>query len=254
MEQFSEKDFESRQEYGYIYRVDVLDRGKYYIGQATFAKHGSFDPDYFGSGNIMRRYIQKNGTAALKLTKLASAYSRDELNRLEHDFIGDLYKTDPNCWNLIAGGSAVNQHSEESRVLMSRHMKGRKLNDEQRKRLSEAFKLAWSKKSPEERKHSKSHSEAISRALTGKHLSEKHRQALSHKRSRSWKQSIETKTKIGLSNSGKVYFTNGIIDVKRVECPEGFWRGRTNGKRTGRPQSDEARRKISMNHRSKKKN
>lgn len=88
------------QHYGYVYRTDIPTVGAYYIGQ----HRGKFSTSYYGSGIHMLNYLKKYGSKGLTVTLLAWADSQEELNALELELLGDKYKTDPNCWNLRAGG------------------------------------------------------------------------------------------------------------------------------------------------------
>ena len=65
--------------YGYIYKTTNLVNNKVYIGR----KNGEFNPDYFGSGKLIKRALLKYGTDNFKVEFLASASSNDELNSLE---------------------------------------------------------------------------------------------------------------------------------------------------------------------------
>lgn len=66
----------------------------------------------------------------------------------------------------------------------------------------------------------------IKNTLTGvKHSKERNRNnSLGHM---GIKHSEETKAKMSATRKQQLWYTNGVINVRRKECPEGFWRGQT---------------------------
>lgn len=207
--------------YGYIYRTDILDRGTYYIGQATVSNRGYFNPEnpnYFGSGNRIKAYIAKYGTSNLKVTLLAIAQNKDELDNLEREFIGNHY-LEENCWNLVAGGM-THGYSPETLLKMSTSNKGegnpmfgKKLSEESRKKISASKigKSAWNKGLP-------SKPESIEKMkLTKKNQI---RKPLDNETL------ISMAKKVSASKIGGKWFNNGSISVFTYFCPEGFQPGR----------------------------
>ena len=176
----------------YIYKITCLCgsfKDHYYIGQRTTSNID--DSIYTGSGNkitcYFKHYEKIEGETYIKEI-LAYADSREELNELEAQYIGDKYESDPLCLNLVAGGS-VHYVSEETRQKMSesaKHkppvtketllkmslvQKGKKRTKETCKKISEALK---GKKPSEEtrRKLVESHKGISPSAETRKKLSE----------------------------------------------------------------------------------
>lgn len=101
----------NEERYGYVYKTTCINEnsslyGKYYIGQH---KAKEFDTKYFGSGNIIKKYIKKYGTDGLVCEILEWANSKEELNELEAIYVTiDLIKNDIDCINMVNGGQCGN--------------------------------------------------------------------------------------------------------------------------------------------------
>lgn len=125
--------------YGYIYKTTHLRTGQYYIGQ----RKGSYDSDYLGSGTRIRNMVKKYGKSEFSLEVLAWAYDHDQLNKLEEEYVGKLYKEDPMCVNLIAGGihgfmsEEVKEKISKNRSGITAWNKGKRMSDEMRRKTSE---------------------------------------------------------------------------------------------------------------------
>ena len=88
--------------YGYIYKTTNLINGKIYIGQH---KHSEFDTNYFGSGTLLFRAIDKYGKDNFKCELIKEAYSQQELNDLEKYYIEVFNSRDIAIgYNLAEGG------------------------------------------------------------------------------------------------------------------------------------------------------
>lgn len=150
--------------------------------------------------------------------------------------------------------------SEETKQKLSESNKGKKhppVSKETRKKISEGLVKRWS--DPEYKKRlSKSISEGVKRtyteehkqkirdANTGREISDEFREKC-RQRQLGKKLSMETRKKMSESShhlSGTVgyhWYTNGIDNVSRKECPPGYHRGRTVHNQI----SDETRKKMS---------
>lgn len=147
----------------YTYKVVLLKgslAGKYYYGQH---RTKNLEDGYIGSGTRIASYFKKypkiEGVTYVR--QILAFYSdEEELNRAEALLIGDLYKTDPNCLNLKAGGiqgkyskevvekraqahkglkPRLGSHpSEETRKKMSESHKGRKTSQETKEKMRQA--------------------------------------------------------------------------------------------------------------------
>ena len=102
-----------------------------------------------------------------------------------------LYGKSP--WNK----GKTNCYSEETRNKISNTLKGRKLSDEHKQKLSEAW---LGENNPN----------------YGKHLSEETKMKLS----------ISTSAQMKKQNLNRHWYNNGMKNVFRYECPEGFVEGR----------------------------
>lgn len=105
---------------GYIYRVTNRENGRVYIGQ----RWGEFDPNYYGSGTIIRRSVAKRGREAFTLEFIQSAFSADDINRLEIHYIAQ-EKARALVYNIAPGGqtSGRGPTSEATRRRLSLAMK-----------------------------------------------------------------------------------------------------------------------------------
>ena len=156
---------------GYIYLITDTINGKQYVGQHHYDKEGELDPNYHGSGVIIKN-IYKKRPETLKEEYIKTCYSDSEMNDDEKYYI-KLYKTLwPNGYNLSEGGDGVIP-CEETKKKISESLKGKILSEEVRKKISESLK-------------GKQFSEATRRKLSeknkGKHHSEESRRKMSESR------------------------------------------------------------------------
>ena len=144
--------------FGYIYITENLINHKKYIGQhrATY-----FDfTNYKGSGKILRKAFKKYGEGNFKCQLLESingvptiCESEAELNSSEAYYINYYHcKESDEYYNLADGGVGKSYSSltEEQKLARNRKIseakKGKKLSEEQRKRLSEFAKTRTGEK------------------------------------------------------------------------------------------------------------
>ena len=149
---------------GYIYLITDTTNGMKYTGKHHYHIEGQLDPNYHGSGTIIKN-IYKKRPETLKEEYIKTCYSEEEMCSDEQYYI-KLFKTlYPNGYNLTEGGdggeipceevrkkmseirkklysSGVKNpfygrhHSEESKKKMSKSHKGKTMSDEQKKKLS----------------------------------------------------------------------------------------------------------------------
>ena len=148
---------------GYIYLITDTTNGKQYVGQHHYDKE-ELDPNYHGSGNIVRRIFEKR-PSTIKEEYLKTCHTQRELDEWEKYFIF-LYDTmSPKGYNLQEGGRGGTP-SENTRKRMSEAhkgktsgMKGKKTSNETKMRMSESHKgLCSGEKHPMFGKHHKEES------------------------------------------------------------------------------------------------
>ena len=88
--------------YGYIYLTENLINNRKYIGQH---KAEYFDPNYKGSGTLLRRAIEKHGWENFSCKILRECETREELNSAEKELIEAYNAVDnPSFYNIARGG------------------------------------------------------------------------------------------------------------------------------------------------------
>ena len=123
---------------GYIYLVTDTTNGMKYTGKHHYHIEGQLDPNYHGSGVIIKN-IYKKRPETLKEEYIKTCYSEEQMNSDEQYYI-KLFKTLwPNGYNLTEGGDGLIP-CEETRKKLSESLKGKTLSEEARKKISEARK------------------------------------------------------------------------------------------------------------------
>lgn len=92
--------------YGFIYKTTLPD-GRYYIGQHKIISNNTLDPNYLGSGVIIKDYIKSKGKEGIIREILEYGNSRNELNELENKYITSDIINDPLNINLDTGGKHI---------------------------------------------------------------------------------------------------------------------------------------------------
>jgi len=111
--------------YGFIYKT-ILPDGRYYIGQHKIVSKSTLDPNYFGSGVILKDYIKSRGTAALVREILEFGYNHDELNLLETKYVTEQVLNDPLNINLDFGGRHIFSRYKEVNARIGKTMSSRR--------------------------------------------------------------------------------------------------------------------------------
>ena len=153
--------------YGFIYITTNMINGKKYIGQKIFKYNWK---TYLGSGQHFKRAVKKHGRENFHRDIVALAYSKEELNQLEIEFIKNHNAVESeDYYNISFGGESVmaglhhsevtkqkirnscigktgntaflgKHHSEETKQKMSNSAKGRIFSEETKKKMSESAK------------------------------------------------------------------------------------------------------------------
>ena len=123
---------------GYIYLITDTTNNMKYVGQHHYHIEGQLDPNYHGSGHIIRQ-IYKKRPETLKEEYIKTCYSEEEMNSGEQYYI-KLFKTlYPNGYNLTEGGDG-GILCEETRRKISKSHKGKTLSEEHRIKIGNANK------------------------------------------------------------------------------------------------------------------
>lgn len=98
---------EQKAPYGFIYITTNNINGRKYIGQKKYDSNGRWK-NYLGSGEALKLAIKKYGKENFTREILHTAYSAEELNNLEIEYIEKHNAcSDDNFYNLVEGGGTV---------------------------------------------------------------------------------------------------------------------------------------------------
>ena len=133
---------------GYIYLITDTTNGMKYTGKHHYHIEGQLDPNYHGSGVIIKN-IYKKRPETLKEEYIKTCYSEEEMCSDEQYYIEVFDTLWPNGYNLTKGGDGLIP-CEEIRKKISNSLKGKPKSEEQKKKLSETL---IGEKNPFYRKH-----------------------------------------------------------------------------------------------------
>ena len=236
---------------GYIYLITDMTNGMKYTGKHHYHIEGQLDPNYHGSGTIIKN-IYKKRPETLKEEYIKTCYSEEEMCSDEQYYI-KLFKTLwPNGYNLTEGGDGVLPSEETRRKMSNSHKgkippnKGKPMSEETKKKLSESKKgLLSGEKNPMFGKH---HSEETKQKIggvhKGKHISEEQKKKLSVAL-KGRIMSDEHKKKIGEANKGKHHTEES--KKKMSDSKKGLQSGEKHPM-FGKHHSEESKKKMSQNH------
>ena len=118
----------------YIYKIHFLcgfPSGRYYIGKHKHS--GSLSNDkYTGSSNFCKAYFKKYGKkeGITYIKEILEINPSEEINnKREELLIGDKYKIDPLCMNLVSGGAGIAPIAEISKAVVQYDYYGNFINE-----------------------------------------------------------------------------------------------------------------------------
>ena len=100
-----------------VYRTTNTLNGKYYIGKHK--QSGNEFDGYLGSGNILKRAINKYGRDNFVRETLAVFECERDCYLAEKEILKECWSSD-NCYNLESGGRGGKTVSDESRAIMKK--------------------------------------------------------------------------------------------------------------------------------------
>jgi len=157
-----------------IYKTTNLINGKFYVGQDS-----KNNPEYYGSGNLLKRAIKKHGKQNFIKETLEVCSTQEQLNEREKYWIKET-KARELGYNIAEGGTGGNTYTEETKQKVSQFFKGRYISAEtieKRKRVREERK----RQNPDAYKLSEEQKRVIGDFHRGKEISEEQRKKLSER-------------------------------------------------------------------------
>lgn len=153
----------------YLYKIENLVDGKYYIG---VHKTSNLDDGYFGSGKRLHQAISKHGIDNFKKTILEFFDNESDMFDAEAFIVNEDFVRDRQTYNMKVGGNGgwsyvhengLNRgftgktHSTETRKRLSAIAYGRVFSDSTRQKISENN---FAKKNPDaQREHARKNAE-----------------------------------------------------------------------------------------------
>ena len=241
-----------------IYLITNNLNGKTYVGKHKCRKNERPESRYYMGGGInIQKAEKKYGVENFSKDVLAICYSGNEYNILEKEYIKlyrDIGKAEYNIADGGDGGDTYKYKSDEEiriiKMKISRTnkgkpsaMKGKHHSNKTKEKISIGVKKAFENEEIVEK---------IKRNTTRHVFTVEERAQISlrlkgHEVSEETRKKISKANKNNKSTSGYNWYTNGINNVMRKECPEGYYKGICGRKSL----SKETREKISKSLRGK---
>lgn len=123
-----------KRKYHIIYKTTCIITGRWYIGMHST---DDLEDGYLGSGNRLRRSINKHGENNHIREILEYTTDRKTLSEREKAIVNAVMLTDPLCLNIVPGGEGGNkiQWTVEERAAQSAKLKGRILTTSHRNKI-----------------------------------------------------------------------------------------------------------------------
>lgn len=239
-----------------IYKTTNLINGKFYIGQDT-----NNNPRYFGSGVKIKLAIKKYGKENFTKEILQYCYNQEELNEREKYWIKQTNAIEIG-YNLAEGGFGCSNMSDEIKKKISNAKKGVKLNISEETREKKRNYLRNRIVSDETRQKlreanigktlSAEHKEKLRQAHLGTKLTDEHKRKIGLK-SKGRIMSESAKTKMSKAHTGKKLSAKTKLKISNVQKGKKLSSEQKekisksligNTRRRGKPQSEEAKKKI----------
>jgi group I intron endonuclease len=152
-----------------IYKTVNVLNGKFYIGQDS-----KNNPEYLGSGTLLKRAIEKHGRNNFIKETLEVCSTQEELNEREKYWIKET-KAQELGYNIAEGGQGGNTYDEETKQRVSQFFKGRYVSPEtieKRKQTREKRK----QENPDRYKQTEERKKAIGDFHRGKEISQEQKE------------------------------------------------------------------------------
>lgn len=227
--------------YGYIYLTINKVNHKTYVGQKMLKNKNWNKDNYLGSGKHLKCAIKKYGKENFEKFLIQFCNTKEELDKQEIFWIAEYRKRGLAQYNIANGGEGGGSfkgrhHSGETKRKISEVQKGKpkyglrgkKLSEEHKQKLSESHKGNQNHKG---KYHSEETKRRISKAKKGVKLpplSEEAKRKISESKKGDKNPmygkhlSDEAKKNLSQSSKGRHFYNNGKVNVFVKECPPGF--------------------------------
>ena len=260
---------------GYIYLITDTTNNMKYVGQHHYNKEGELDPNYHGSGVIIKNIYKKRPETLIE-EYVKTCYSEEEMCSDEQYYIKVFKTLWPNGYNLTEGGEGC-VACEEIRKKISLKLKGRQFSEETRRKISENHHDCSGEKNP---MFGKEHSEETRRKISnankgvlsgeknpmfGKHRSEETKKKISDRlkgkpaHNKGKPMSEEQKKKLSESKKGKMVgekhpmFGKHLSEETKKKMSKSL-KGLHSGEKHpmfGKHHTEESKKKMSDSHKGK---
>jgi group I intron endonuclease len=242
-----------------IYKTVNVLNGKFYVGQDS-----KNNPEYLGSGTVLKRAIEKHGRNNFIKETLEVCSTQEELNEREKYWIKET-KAQELGYNIAEGGQGGNTYSEETKQKVSEFFKGRYVSPETIEKRKETRRKR-EQENPDRYKQTEERKKAIGDFHRGKEISEEQKQKNSERMKNFTNYSPEfLEMQKGENRRGEkspMWGTKASEETRKKQSeahkknPVRYWLGKkqpteANEKRrqtmTGKKWSDETRKKYEEN-------